>query len=198
MRSALVLPLLADTGLPMIYLAFPGMVLLLIPIIVVEALLCRKWLGLTTWQALKSNAASNVVSTIAGIPLAWAIMLGVEIAGAEFAGYSQTIEHWHGPLASIVFLVFSSAWLGPPDEKNLWVIPAATLVLLVPFFFVSYLIEYLVMKYLLRESGVAFARMRVAVRNANLVTYGALFALTSLWLIQSLPRHLSPRFRYPL
>jgi hypothetical protein len=52
--------LLADAGLPMIALTFPLMLLLVIPVIVVEALLCKKWLELSTWEAMKSNALSNL------------------------------------------------------------------------------------------------------------------------------------------
>jgi hypothetical protein len=51
--------LLADAGIPMIFLAFPAMLMLLVPIIVVEGFLCKKWLALTTWDAMKSNAVSN-------------------------------------------------------------------------------------------------------------------------------------------
>jgi hypothetical protein len=72
--------LLADAGIPMIALTFPLMLILLIPVIVTEGFLCKKWLGLSTWEAMKSNAVSNLASTIVGVPLAWAIMLGVEFA----------------------------------------------------------------------------------------------------------------------
>jgi hypothetical protein len=63
-------PLLADAGIPMIALTLPLMLMLLIPVIVIEGLLCKKWLGLTNWEAMKSNAVSNLVSTLVGIPLA--------------------------------------------------------------------------------------------------------------------------------
>jgi hypothetical protein len=64
--------LLADAGIPMIAVTFPLMLLLLIPVIVAEGFLCKKWLGLSTWEAMKSNALSNLASTIVGVPLAWA------------------------------------------------------------------------------------------------------------------------------
>jgi hypothetical protein len=40
------LPLLADVGIPMISLALPLMVVLLIPLIAIKGFLCRRWLGL--------------------------------------------------------------------------------------------------------------------------------------------------------
>ena len=74
-RSFVPLPLLADAGVPMIFLTWPAMVVLLIPVIAIEGFLCKKWLGLRTWQAIKANAASNLTSTIIGVPVAWAAML---------------------------------------------------------------------------------------------------------------------------
>ena len=86
------------------------------------------------------------------------------------------------------FLLFSSAWIGPPEGNQAWMIPAAILALLVPFFFASYGTEYLVMKHMvgMPEGGnpkLAYPRVRIAVRNANLITYGAMFAASSVWLV---------------
>jgi hypothetical protein len=55
--------LLVDAGLPMVALTFPLMLILLIPVIVVEALLCEERLGLSTWEAMKSNVLSNLAFT---------------------------------------------------------------------------------------------------------------------------------------
>ena len=182
------LPLLADAGLPMIFLTLPAMILLLIPTIIIEGFLCQKWLGLTTWQAMKSNAVSNLVSTILGVPIAWGIMLAIELGMAGVVNHSSTLENLHSPLANAIFFLFSSAWIGPPEGNQAWMIPAAILALLVPFFFASYGTEYLVMKHMvgMREGGnpnLAYPRVRIAVRNANLITYGAMFAASSVWLV---------------
>lgn len=187
-------PLLADAGVPMIFLTLPAMVMLLIPVIVVEGYLCKKWLKLTTWQAMKSNAVSNLASTIIGIPFAWAVMFLVEVGFIELVGSNTRVQNWHSPLASVIMLFVSAAWVGPPGPKSLWLVPAATLILLVPFFFASYGIEYLVIKQMVGvpEGGplnLTYPRVRIAVRNANLITYGAMFLATSVWLILTLPRH---------
>jgi hypothetical protein len=78
--------------------------------------------------------------------------------------------------------------VGPVSNENVWIIPAATLVLLVPFFFTSYAVEYLVIRLMVGMwddtlPNLDFPRVRVAVRNANLVTYGAMFVGTSVWLV---------------
>ena len=171
----------------MIALTFPLMLMLLIPVIVIEGLLCKKWLGLTNWEAMKSNAVSNLVSTLVGIPLAWAIMLGLQFGAMASVERSHFLDS-DSPLATAVALLLNSAWIPPAEGSNVWWIPAAILVLLVPFFFASYGIEYLVMAYMIgMPSGgpenLAYPRIRTAVRNANLVTYGAMFIAASIWLV---------------
>jgi hypothetical protein len=161
--------------------------MLLVPVIVIEGLLCKRWLGLTTWQAMKSNAVSNLASTIIGVPVAWGIML---VVGFGTRGL-DAIQDWHSPLASVIVFLLSSAWLEPTDRK--WAVPAATLVLLIPFFFASYWIEYFIVRRMVgmpdgEPPNLAYPRLRAAVRNANLVTYGAMFLATSVWLGISLHR----------
>jgi hypothetical protein len=188
------LPLLADIGVPMIFLTLPMMLALLIPVIAIEGFLCKKWLGLTTWQAMKSNAISNLVSTLIGVPVAWAIMFGVEMATFGAIQRGNAIQNWQSPIAQVIWLFLGSAWIGPTEGKSAWLIPAATLVLLVPFFFASYGIEYLVVKFMvgILEGGppnLSYATARTAVRNANVVMYGAMFVAASVWLVFWLPRH---------
>ena len=182
------IPLLADAGVPMILLTWPAMVALVIPVIAIESLLCKRWLGLKTWPAVKSNAVSNVASTIIGTPIAWAIMLGIEFAAGgalDLVEKVRPIQDLHSPIANAVFFILSSAWLGPTDKA--WEVAAATLVLLVPFFVVSYLIEYRIVRSMVgvpdgEPANLAYPRVRIAVRNANLVTYGLMFVGTSVWL----------------
>jgi hypothetical protein len=186
--------LLADAGIPMIALTFPLMLILLIPVIVVEALLCKKWLGLSTWEAMKSNALSNLASTIIGVPLAWAIMLGLEFAAFGIVNRSDTIANWHSPIAHVIWFFLSSAWIGPPSPANAWLIPSAILALLIPFFLVSYLIEYLVVRFMvgMAEEGpprLTYPNVRKAVRNANLATYSVMFFATTVWLVLAYLHH---------
>jgi hypothetical protein len=110
------------------------------------------------------------------------------------ANTSSTIENWHSPLADAVTLVLGAAWVAPGPDASMWVIPAATMVLLIPFFFASYGLEYLVLHSMaaMPEGGppnLAYPRVRIAVHNANLVTYGAMFVAATVWLLFSVPRH---------
>jgi hypothetical protein len=158
------------------------LLLLLIPVIVAEGVLCKKWLGLSTWEAMKSNALSNLASTIVGVPLAWAIMFGVELAAFGIVDRSDAIRNWHRPIAKVIWFFLASAWIGPPRAANVSLIPSAILALLIAFFLVSYLIEYFVVRFMVGASE-GDLKVRVAVRNANLVTYGVMFFATTTWLV---------------
>ena len=193
MREPLIfVTLLADAGIPMIAFTLPAMIILLIPIIAVEAFLCKKWLQLTWWQAMKSNAASNLTSTLVGVPVAWAIMLAVGYGTMGLLDKTNLTDKWHSPIANLIFLFLSSAWIPPTSDNTLWIVPAATLCLLIPFYFASYGIEYFIVAWIvgMPQGGppnLAYPRVRITVRNANLVTYGLMFLATSVWLIFTLP-----------
>jgi len=119
--------LLADAGIPMIALTLPLMLILLIPVILIEAFLCKRWLRLTNWEAMKSNTVANLVSTIVGVPLAWAIMLGLQFAAMASVDQRTNLLNSNSPLATAVVFLLHSAWIGPAEGHNAWWIPAATL-----------------------------------------------------------------------
>jgi hypothetical protein len=102
-----------------------------------------------------------------------------------FESFGPQIEKLRDtPLANVIFLLVGSAWLGPTGTP--WIIAAACLVLLIPFFFASYGVEYVVVRLMMRKedlSEAALRDVRIAVRNANLVSYALLFIGTSVWLV---------------
>jgi len=181
----------------MILLTFPAMLAMLIPVILVEATLLRKWLGLQVWTAIKSSAAANVVSTLIGVPVAWGVTLLFEFfafgAIMRIPAISRAADKWNSPLAHVVVTVLAPAWLGP-DERNLyWMVPLATIVLLVPTFFLSVWIEAFVVDRMVSvpegdSSNLTSSRIRATVRNANLVSYGLLTFAASTWLLIMLVR----------
>lgn len=63
-------PLLADAILPSLIWIWPITVVLLLPIIVVEAQYARRRLNLMPGQAFRVFAVANVISTVIGFPLA--------------------------------------------------------------------------------------------------------------------------------
>jgi hypothetical protein len=168
--------LLLDTGIPLITLNLFAIILLLIPVIIVEALFYKKWLKLATGPAFKSSALSNIISTIAGyaIVIAIAFLIGLGVNGFRMS-----------PIANLMLWLNGSTWMQVANAHFL--IPVVCLLTFLPFFLVSYLIEYVVVRAMLRRSlptvsGITVHRLRRAVRNANLVTYLAMFIIVSVYL----------------
>jgi hypothetical protein len=77
--------------------------------------------------------------------------------------------------------------------NNWWAVPLATLVLLVPFFYVSVWTEYYVMQRMLpvaatevaQEGEISRGKLARAVRDANLLSYVFLFIFVCLSLVWS-------------
>jgi hypothetical protein len=153
----------------------------------------HKWLALGVWEAGKSSAIANVASTLLGVPAAWAVMLCVEFGAgwsvAKIPSLSQASEKWNSPIARVVTTLLSAAWLSP-DEKNLyWMVPVAVPALIVPTFFASVWIEAFIVQQLAgaNDEGPSNpTNIRIAVRNANVISYCLLAVGTVVWLLHSL------------
>src|SRR6266536_1309802 len=106
--------LLADIGVPMIFVQWPLMICALLPVIAIEALVVRKRLALSYGRAFAGAAQANVVSTLAGVPLAWGLMLLLELATALPIIFAAQRWHWHydSPIFYVLY-VLGMAWTGP-------------------------------------------------------------------------------------
>jgi len=154
----------ANAGVPMIFLVMPALGFSLIPIVIIEAIYLSKKLELTLASAAKTVTISNVVSTLVGIPLTWFLLVLVQmlVGGGGAFGLDTT-------LGKIMSVTLQAAWLIPYEADLQWMIPVAGLVLLVPFFFVSWWSEYLVSKKMLKSHPAQ--TIKAQVRNANIITY---------------------------
>ncbi len=166
----------ADAGIPMLALIIPGFLVSIIPIIIIESLYIKHRLALTQASAWKTATISNLVSTVAGVPLTWLILFIVEIITMR-GGMAYGINTVAG---KIIAVTLQAPWLVPYEKDLGWMIPTAGIVLLVPFFFVSWWIEYLISKKMLRGSDAKAVKR--AVRNANLITYGLMALCLLIWL----------------
>jgi hypothetical protein len=143
--------LLADAGLPMIAVTFPGMILLLLPVIAIEAVVLRLRLSLPLQRALKVSGVANVVSMLAGIPATWFVLTLCEMGFMAAAdALTNPARSQDSAMERIVAVIVTAPWL-PPPEGGLWRVPLAILILLVPFFLVSVWVEGLVAKRMLRD-----------------------------------------------
>ena len=90
----------------------------------------------------------------------------------------------------LLAVTVQAAWLVPYEDDLYWMVPAAAAVLLVPAFFISFLIEWGITKVMLRRQ--VQGSIRQAVWRANLVSYGFLLILCLIWLFYSLLWRHSP------
>ena len=175
-------PMLANIGVPMIFVQMPAMVCALIPIIIVEALLIRRWLTLPYRDAFRGVTVANLASTILGVPLAWLAMFIVELA--VMYPVSMAAEHWHwkleSPVVGVLGFIVSMAWLAPVERHIHWMIPAASALLLIPSFVVSVWFERRICVRSWSESDPGVVRSGVF--KANLASYALLFVMACIWL----------------
>lgn len=176
----------ANAGIPMLALALPGMAVSLIPVILIETWYVRKSLRITYVPALKAMSVANLASTFIGIPLTWAAWVFVEMTLAFFSYHiGESLNITVPNSIRILFSVtFGAAWLGPSESDPNWIIPVALLVLLVPFFYVSWIFERnIAIKFLKETSTEAINK---ATFFANIYSYGLLGTFVLGWLIYSI------------
>jgi len=134
----------ADAGIPMIAIAYPAILFLIIPVIAVEAAYLRLRLR-TGWKnTLGAVAKANAITMLLGFPLAWLILFLLELAIWGVADWSGLLKHFErspgSQLATLLATVISSPWLGPGTGET-WPILVAFSVLLIPSFFLSAYVE---------------------------------------------------------
>ena len=166
----------ANAGVPMIFLVMPTFAIAIVPIVIIESVYLAKTLKISGKVAGKTATISNLVSTLVGIPLTWILLVVIQIltGGDKAYGLNSTLD-------KILAVTWQAPWLIPYESALHWMVPVAGLVLLIPFFFVSWWSEYLVSKKLLDATRVVIIKR--AVRNANLITYGLLVLWSlAMWL----------------
>jgi len=172
----------ANIPIPMIVIALPGMVVCLIPIIAIESWCINKIINIPPWRCIKYTSMANIGSTIIGIPLAWVVY---SMAGCGIHHWKAVIFKDFGlsipdSIELILTPIINAAWL-PPDEKHLfWMGPTALLVLLVPFFYASYHIEYYSMRRMIKD--VEPIVLKKAIYVANIYSYAFMAIIVIIWL----------------
>jgi hypothetical protein len=127
---------LANIGVPMLFVQLPLMIIALPVVILIEAALCRRWFMLEWKPALKATSIANAVSTLVGFPLMWLALVVIQMVLG--GGSAPKIPD---PWFSIYTVTVQAPWLLPYEDKLYWMIPTACLILLIPAFFVTVWIE---------------------------------------------------------
>jgi hypothetical protein len=163
-------PLLADAILPSLILIWPIAVVLLVPIVAVEAQYARRRLNLSGGQAFRVFAVANIVSAVIGFPIA------TVLAGAV---QNKVQTHLYGTQQSNF-----DQWSRNGDVSNLargfgqyprWTLIAAAVLMLVLCFLISWWVEAAYVKWWTgrRKLDAVLANSQIsrAVRNANVLSY---------------------------
>ncbi len=184
------MPFLFNAGLPMIVPVMFFMAIGLIPIVLIEGALLAARLKVRFRDLIGSVVFGNIVSTIVGIPVTWFVLLMVQFVTGGASGYAVG-----GFWQKLVSFTLQAPWLLPSDES--WLFSAAALFLLIPFFFASWLIEYVMMRDRLAaevatrhgdsiELNTTERAVFRGVRDANLLSYGLFALLLSVSLLAAL------------
>jgi hypothetical protein len=189
----------ADTGIPMLAITWPGMVVALIPVVLLEWWVMTSRLTFSKRKLLKLTAITNVVSTVVGIPLAWLVYFFFSFVVSSFAASAKL--QFDKPLEKFLTCVIAAPWLGPVESSLDWMVPTAILALMPAYFIASWAIEYGLMRWLVERSQIDIEpqlydpesrAIRSAVFAANLASYAFLAALTIFWLVMSLIKGSQP------
>jgi hypothetical protein len=163
-------PLLADAILPSLVLIWPITIVLLLPIIGVEAKCACNRLSLSGGQAFRVFGVANVVSTIVGLPIATTVANAVQNRmQTHFFGTRQ----WNW-----------DQWSRNGDVSHLargfglyprWTLIAAAALMFAICFIISWWIEAAYVKWWMgrRKPDLGLVRFQTSrvVRNANVLSY---------------------------
>ena len=162
-----------NPGVPVRFLAVPVALYLLIPVVAFETWLARKRIAqLSPSRALGGVALANTISIFGGWPLTWVIFAALhDLAnrgGAEASGLLT-------PLKAIVSGGWQTASTIVYRPELYWMVPKAAMILMIPAFFVTILIEGLALHFCWPKVPL---RERVwFILIANLCSYGLVLGL---------------------
>ncbi len=159
----------ANTGLPMLIVAWPVLGIALIPVVVLESALLSRSLNQSFDSAFAPVFEANLWSTLAGVPITWAALLAVElVVGVSLNALPDSIANSRA--VRIAAFPFMAAWILPSSGLE---IKAAFVVLMFAFCVASAEVEHLVL--VRRLPGISRSLRRI-VYTFNAASYALLTA----------------------
>src|ERR1043166_2769042 len=111
-------PIFADVGIPMLYLEAPARLFAIVPVIFLEAYMLSRSLQLPFWHSSHVSAVANLASSLVGVPLAWGLMLLLEVVTTS-GGTAYGLET--AP-KKVLAVTAQAAWLVPYEDELYWMI----------------------------------------------------------------------------
>jgi hypothetical protein len=129
--------LFANMGVPIVCVAVPIMLIALLPIALVESIVYCRFLRRPFKDAFWGALVANLWSTLVGVPFVWLLVLVVQlcIGGGSAWGMETSRQRLEA-------VTLQAAWLIPYRDDLPWMIPAASLALLLPFYLASVAVEF--------------------------------------------------------
>lgn len=180
LSTAISTPASADAGIPLIALVSPGFWLILPLVILLESFVALLILRKRIWIALKVAVISNIVSTVAGVPLRWLVVLALTpYANHQSAVCNTAAKYASGStIGKFAFTIVDAPWgLGGTQEKWFSELTICWGILLIPFLLLSVLIEGLVADKLVSKEDKK--RAHYWAWTANIISYILLFLMFS-------------------
>jgi hypothetical protein len=179
-------PVYADAVLPSLALVSPITVLLLLPVVAIEAWYAGTRLNLSRGQSWRIIGVANSLSTVVGLPIG--TVLGKILQRAvEVHYYGTQQENWKrlekAGDAGAISLAFG--------QYPRWTLIVGAVVMLVVCFLISWWVEAAYVRWWMKHRIVAAndvpskAETSYIVRNANLLSY-ALLSIITLLILRSL------------
>lgn len=168
-------PVYANAGIPMLVIMMPGFILMFIPIVILESFYLTHKFKIKVKKSFKVVTLSNLVSTIIGIPLSWIILVMLQL----LLGGGGVLYDLNTVFGKFLAVTVQAPWMLPINKGEGWMILIAAFFLLFIFFFVSWMSEFYITKYLLRNDGFKRLFIRNVVLFANLFSYS--FLVLYLW-----------------
>lgn len=168
----------ASAGLPMLVVVWPAFWVLLIPMIALKFWYFKRHFQTEpSIRLLSGLTITNSFGVLLGVPLTWTVLGGIEVLLEEAGIGSQwTTGFWQ----RILSITEEAPWLMAYPKEYYWMIPIAFMVLLIPFFIISTVSEYLVIhRYFLQHEKEATVK-RVT-QLSNVITYIILYMLVLGW-----------------
>ena len=171
--------ILANVGIPMIFWQLPSATFALVPVALLETCVASRLLKHRFVDTVRPVFIANLFSTFIGIPIAWIAMLALNIitTGGSAHGFDTPFDAFRS-------VVLQASWLVPYEDDLVWLVPSATIVLLVPYFLASVKAEHWFLKP--RIASTAPSVLARAVWISNAVSYGCLLAYSIYWLTSSI------------
>ena len=166
----------ADGGIPMIFLGYPFILAVFFCVCAIETWFYIRSLQIKTAELVLPVILANLASTVLGYPIAWILLFGLQALNTR--GYDLGFSYiW----MKILAITLQSSW--PSESEMHWMNPIVGMVGLIPTYFLSVWIEFLVLK------KFSFGKSKIpkkAVWRANLFSYAFLFVILAAKLMNSL------------